>query len=389
MKNSVKIIKLKKMLNNTSMTLENNYNIKNINRYSQPLKNSISKAYENRKASSVNNYKNNLDNLFDKQIVDFSYIDELNKKKINLKHKNKNNTSTNESIIMEWVKDLLRWEDLFLKLENKLGFYPTIDFFTKGIIDLTSEIKERLAIGKISKEILIKRSLKLIISIAKRYNGCGLSFEDLIAEGILGLMKGIRKYDFSKGHKFSTYAHWWIRQSISRSIDDQSRIIRLPVYVKEILSKINKIKNKFYEDKKRYPTEEEISLLIGIPLKKLRKLLLSCNDLISLDSLIENDSNDSNMLNDSIEDSKVINSEVYAIEKSLKQDLNKALLTLSDRESAVIRLRYGLDDGNERTLEEIGEYLNVTRERARQIEIKALKKLQFNTSNYLFSDYEE
>mmetsp|Transcript_25604 Transcript_25604/g.35740 ORF Transcript_25604/g.35740 Transcript_25604/m.35740 type:complete len:189 (+) Transcript_25604:590-1156(+) len=172
-------------------------------------------------------------------------------------------------------------------------------------------------------------------------------------------MKGIRKYDFTKGHKFSTYAHWWIRQSISRSIDDQSRIIRLPVYVKEILSKINKIKNKFYEDKKRYPTEEEISSLIGIPLKKLRKLLLSCNDLVSLDTLIENDSNDSNMLNDSIEDSKVINSEIYAIEKSLKQDLNKALLTLSDRESAVVRLRYGLDDGNERTLEEIGEYLNV------------------------------
>nr|BAS01949.1 RNA-polymerase sigma factor [Amorphochlora amoebiformis] len=289
---------------------------------------------------------------------------------------------------MVWVKELLEWEKLFLNLELQLGYYPSTKILSIYSGFDEKDITYRISIGKYQKNVLVKNSLKMIISIAKKYTGNGLSFEDLIAEGLLGLMKGIRKFDFNKGHKFSTYAHWWIRQSISRSIDDQSRVIRLPVYIRELISKINKIKASFFDKFNRAPSIKEISLITHISIDKIEKILSNCNDLVSLDSMLNNDDDESNnFLNDSLEDIKIISSEQFATENFLKKDLENALSYLSDRESAVLRLRFGLDDGNERTLEEIGEFLNVTRERARQIEIKAISKLQNNNFINLFEDY--
>jgi len=260
---------------------------------------------------------------------------------------------------MSWIKSLLKLEKIFFEVEKKLGFFPSLKFMAKYCNLKQKKLKNMIVIGKYSKKILIKKSLKLIISISKKYSDKGLAFEDLIAEGILGFMKGIKKFDFTKGHKFTTYAHWWIRQSISRAIDDQSRIIRIPVYVKEILNKITKIKMTYYEKFNKYPDVKELSLISGIDETQIQKLLLSCNDVISLDTTLDNN-DDGDPLRDSVEDLSTISSLKYATEKNLKTDIEKAILALSDRESAVIRLRYGLDDGKERTLEEIGEFLNVS-----------------------------
>nr|BAS01481.1 RNA-polymerase sigma factor [Lotharella vacuolata] len=292
----------------------------------------------------------------------------------------------NESVLIDWVIDFLKIENAFWKVKEKYGFFPSLQFMEKYSNYTLKEIQDTIIVGKCCKKILIKKSLKLIVSISKKYLDKGLEFEDLIAEGLLGLMKGIKKYDYTKGRKFTTYAHWWIRQSISRAIDDQSKIIKIPVYVKEILSKIKKIKASYYEKHNKYPSIKQLSSISGINEDRIQKVLESCNDIVSLDTTLNsNDKND--FLRDSIEDISTVDTFDYAIEKNLKNDIEKALMTLSDRESAVIRLRYGLDDGKERTLEEIGEFLNVTRERIRQIETKALNKLRSKELEDLLSDY--
>jgi len=245
--------------------------------------------------SSSNNYKT-IDQLV------FRYFSNGSFKKTFKPFITRNNNKNNKDVVlMLWVKDLLLWESIFQNLEFSLGFYPSIELIDRYLSDDSISIYARINLGKYAKEILVKKSLKLIISIARRYTNSGLTFEDLIAEGILGLMKGIAKFDFSKGHKFSTYAHWWVRQSISRSIDDQSRIIRLPVYVKETLSKIKKLRNKFLNKYNRYPNISELSVISKIPEDRLQKLIISSTDLISLDNFSDNESNESTYLNDSVE----------------------------------------------------------------------------------------
>uniref|UniRef100_A0A7S4DYW4 RNA polymerase sigma-70 domain-containing protein n=1 Tax=Lotharella globosa TaxID=91324 RepID=A0A7S4DYW4_9EUKA len=383
MKNYSKIIKINNLSNliiNKNKYLVNSEKKKDnkslFNKKIKEKKNFTDSAIDNRIITHVRNLSNN-QNIQVIPSITFESNSDLLLSKIIFK---------NETILMSWIKSLLKLEKIFFEVEKKLGFFPSLNFMAKYCNFKQKKLKNMIVIGKYSKKILIKKSLKLIISISKKYSDKGLAFEDLIAEGILGFMKGIKKFDFTKGHKFTTYAHWWIRQSISRAIDDQSRIIRIPVYVKEILNKITKIKMTYYEKFNKYPNVKELSLISGIDENQIQKLLLSCNDVISLDATL--DSNDEgDPLRDSVEDLSTISSFKYATEKNLKTDMEKAIMALSDRESAVIRLRYGLDDGKERTLEEIGEFLNVTRERARQIEIKALNKLRKENLLDIFNDY--
>ncbi|MFB6277053.1 MAG: RNA polymerase sigma factor RpoD [Halothece sp.] len=282
------------------------------------------------------------------------------------------------------IADLLELERTRTELQATIGYEPTIEEWAQEVDMPLQKFRRRLMLGRRAKEKMVQSNLRLVVSIAKKYMNRGLSFQDLIQEGSLGLIRAAEKFDHEKGYKFSTYATWWIRQAITRAIADQSRTIRLPVHLYETISRIKKTTKILSQELGRKPTEEEIAERMEMTIEKLRFIAKSAQLPISLETPIGKE--EDSRLGDFIEaDGETPEDEVS--KSLLREDLEDVLDTLSPRERDVLRLRYGLEDGRMKTLEEIGQIFNVTRERIRQIEAKALRKLRHPNRNSILKEY--
>ena len=290
-------------------------------------------------------------------------------------------------------EDEVDMENLDLSIPDGISIEDPVRMYLKeiGKVPLLSaeeeiELAKRMENGdQEAKKRLSEANLRLVVSIAKRYVGRGMLFLDLIQEGNLGLIKAVEKFDYRKGYKFSTYATWWIRQAITRAIADQARTIRIPVHMVETINKLIRVSRQLLQELGREPTPEEISEEMGMPVDRVREILKISQEPVSLETPIgeEEDSH----LGDFIQDDNVPVPAEAASFTLLREQLVEVLGTLTEREQKVLRLRFGLDDGRARTLEEVGKEFNVTRERIRQIEAKALRKLRHPSRSRKLKDY--
>ena len=295
------------------------------------------------------------------------------------------------SVVNEYDKD----NDLYDEILKEVSMDDPVKMYLKDIGKVPllnpeeeTELAKRMMEGdEQAKKLLSESNLRLVVSIAKRYMGRGMQFLDLIQEGNLGLMKAVEKFDYQRGFKFSTYATWWIRQAITRAIADQARTIRIPVHMVETINKQIRVSRKLLQELGREPTPEEIAKEMDVPVEKVREIQKIAQDPVSLETPIgeEEDSH----LSDFIEDEQSAAPTDAVSSTMLKEQLIGVLDTLTPREEKVLRLRYGLDDGRPRTLEEVGKEFNVTRERIRQIEAKALRKLRHPSRSKRLKDFLE